>query len=126
MIPGPPPELARLLVVARPLEGAARARQLALVGVVGVLHAARAKALQRALGALAAVDARRAEEDDGVLNFLLLESAQRLEVLGENPDWARLGALEELRVQVRQRLLGHKRQFTIRCYDPALPRSCVE
>src|SRR6185295_13169336 len=64
-----PRQLARLLVVAGPLQRLAAAPQLARVGVVGALDAARAQALQRTLGALAAVDPRRAEEDDGVLNF---------------------------------------------------------
>src|SRR5262249_29255819 len=110
----------RFLVVARPLERLAAAPQLALVGLVGVLDTARAQTLQRAFGALAAVHPRRTEEDDGVLNFLLLKSAQRLEVLREDPDRPRLWTVEKLLIQVGQRLLRHSRQFIIRCYDPPL------
>jgi hypothetical protein len=45
---------------------------------------------------LPAVHARRSEEDDRVLDVLVLEAAQRLEILGEDPDRARLVALQEL------------------------------
>ena len=75
--------------------------------LVGVVHAARPQRAQRPLGALAAVDAGRSEEHDRVLNLLILEAAQRLEILGEDANRPRLGAFEELRVQVRQRLLRH-------------------
>src|SRR5262249_35024821 len=103
-----PRQLARLLVVARPLERLAAAPQLLLVGLVRVLDAPRAQTLQRAFGALAAVHARRAEEDDGILDFLLPESLQRLEVLGQDPDRSRLRALQKLLVQIRERLLRHR------------------
>src|SRR6266850_7183292 len=103
-------ELARFLVVARPFERAPALGELGLILLVGVALAARAERAQRELGALAAVDPRRSEEDDRVLDFLLLESAQRLEVLREDPDRPRLGALEELTIQIRERLLRHKSQ----------------
>src|SRR5262245_51920955 len=96
-----PRELARLLVVARPFDRLARLRQLALVALVGVAHAARSQRPQRALRALAAVDARRTEEDDGVLDLLFPETPQRLEVLRQDADRARLLALEKLRIEVR-------------------------
>ena len=44
---------------------------------------------QRLLGVLAAVNPRRAEEDDRVLDVLRLEAPKRLEILGENPQRAR-------------------------------------
>src|SRR5262249_23281458 len=103
-----PRELARLLVVARPLDRLAAASQLFLVGAVRVLDAPRAQTLERAFGPLAAADARRAEEDDRVLDFLLPESAQRLQVLGQDPDRSRLRALQKLLVQIRERLLRHE------------------
>src|SRR5207244_11726570 len=81
-------------------------------------HAARPERLQRTLGALAAVDARRSEEDDGVLDLLILEAPQRLEVLREDPDRPGLGAVEELGVQIRHRLLRHKGNLPSECYDP--------
>ncbi len=63
--------------------------------------------LECPLGALAAVNARRAEEDDRVLDVLLAEAAQRLEVLGNDANRAGLLALEEIAHQVRQRLTRH-------------------
>ncbi len=78
------------------------------------MHAARAQRQQRPLGALAAVDAGRPEEDDGVLDFLVLEAAERLEVLGEDANRPAFFALEKLRIEVRERLLRHEGQCTIR------------
>ena len=101
-------QLARVLVVARPLDApCATSAARASIVLVGVAHAARLQRLQRALGPLAAVDARRPEEHDRVLDLLVLEAAQRLEVLGQDADRPRLVALEKLRVQVRERLLRH-------------------
>jgi hypothetical protein len=40
--------------------------------------------LERLLGRFAAVNARRAEENNGVLDVLRLEATERLEVFGEN------------------------------------------
>ena len=114
-----PRELPRVLVVARPLEGLAALAQFGLVLRVGLVHAARPQRLQRALGALAAVDPRRSEEDDGVLDLLLLESAQRLEVLGEDPDRPGLVAFEEVRVEIRERLLTYRANLPSECYDSA-------
>src|SRR6185295_20073246 len=73
-------QLARLLVVARPFHRLAAAAQFELVFLFRAVLAARPQRLQRPLGAIAAVDARRSEEDDGVLDLLFLEAAQRLEV----------------------------------------------
>ena len=97
-------ELARLLVVARPLDGLAGLLQFDLETVVGGADTAGPQRLERPLGALAAVDARRSEEDDRVLNLLVPEPPQRLEVLGENSNRPCFVALEKLRVQIRQRL----------------------
>ena len=108
-------QLARVLVVARPLERLARAGQLRLVRGVRVARAARPQRPQRPFGALAAVDPRRSEEDDRVLDPLLLEPSERLEVLGENADRARFLAFEKIRVEVRQRRLRHDGQFITRC-----------
>src|SRR6185503_11511631 len=74
----------------------------------------RAQRLQRALRPLAAVDACGAEKYDRVLDLLLLETAQRLQVLGEDPDRPRFLTLEELGIQIGDRLLRHEGQFTIR------------
>ena len=92
-----PGELARVLVVARPLDRLPRLGQLGLVLLVGVADAARLERRQRALGALAAVDAGRSEEHDGVLNLLVLEAPQRLEILRQDADRPAFGALEKLR-----------------------------
>ncbi len=63
--------------------------------------------LERLLRVLAAVDARRAEEHDGVLDVLRLEAAQRLEVLGQDADRPGFFALEELGILVGKRLWVH-------------------
>ena len=57
----------------------------------------RARAPARRL--LAAVNPRRPEEHDGVLDVLRLEAAERFEILGENAKRACLLAFEELRVR---------------------------
>ena len=113
-----PGELPRVFVVARPLEGLAALGQFGLVLRVDLVHAARPQRLQRALRAVAAVDPRRPEEDDGVLNLLLLESPQRLEVLREDADRPGLVAFEEVRVEVRERL-RHTGNLPSECYDSA-------
>ena len=59
---------------------------------------------ERLLRGFAAVNPRRAEEDDGVLDVLRLEAAERLEILGQDPERARFFALEKLRIEVRERL----------------------
>ena len=65
------------------------------------------EALERLLRVLAAVDARGAEEHDGVLDVLRLEPAQRLEVLRQDADGSGLFALEELGILVGVRLWVH-------------------
>jgi hypothetical protein len=75
--------------------------------LVRAVHASRPQRPQRPLGALPAVDAGRSEKDDRVLNLLILEAAQGLEVLGEDPNRARLRAFQELRMLVGHRLLRH-------------------
>jgi hypothetical protein len=47
-------------------------------------------------------EARRAEEHDGVADVLAAEPGQRLEVLREDAERARVVAVEELRVAVRE------------------------
>src|SRR6185436_3121914 len=91
----------------RPFDRLPRSRQLHLIVLVGDFDATRAKHPQRARRALAAVDARRSEEHDRVLDALFLEAPQRFEILGENPDRARFRAFEKLGKQVRKRLLRH-------------------
>ena len=109
-----PGQLARVLVIARPFEGAADLVQLLDVLLVGVAHAACAQRPQRQLRALAAGDARRSEEHDGILDLLLPETPERLEVLRKNPNGPRFGAFEELGIEVRERLLRHTGQCTTR------------
>ena len=65
------------------------------------------RAVWGALGPLAAVDARRSEEHDGVLDPLIAESTERLEILGQYADRPRFVALEKVGIQVRQRLSRH-------------------
>jgi hypothetical protein len=72
-----------------------------LVLFVGVAFAARAQRRQRPLRAFAAVDSRRPEEDHRVLDLLLLEAAERLEVLGQNANGTCVTAFEKRLVQVR-------------------------
>ena len=100
-------QLARFLVVARPLERLARLRQLGLIVLVGAVYAASPERAQRPLGALAAVDAGRSEEHDRVLNLLIREAAERFEIFRQDANRPRIGALEELPVLVCERLLRH-------------------
>jgi hypothetical protein len=68
---------------------------------------------QRLLRTLAASRACRSEEDDRVLDVLRAEAAERLEILGENPDRPRLLALEEFRHEIGQRLRVHDVEHSI-------------
>src|SRR5690242_8441512 len=88
-----------VFVVAGPFDRLAAATQR-LGKLARALTVALAQALQRAGRFLAAVHARGSEEDDGVLDVLLLQAAERLEVFRENADRARIVALEELRIHV--------------------------
>jgi hypothetical protein len=73
---------------------------------------------ERALGVHPAVDARRSEKDDGVLDVLGLEPTKGLQVLGEDADRARLVAFEKLEAVVRQRLMfGHWNPW-LKLYHP--------
>src|SRR5438874_10270410 len=87
-----PGKLARLFVIAGPLDGLLRLVELRHVLLVGVPLAPRLERVQRALGPLAAVDARRPEEDHRVLNLLLLEPSERLEIFRQDAYRARLVA----------------------------------
>jgi hypothetical protein len=71
------------------------------------------------------VDAGRAEQDHRVLDPLGSEALERLEVLGHDPERAALVALEELRVQISQRLGVHSLIIGGRTYGMILgcPRS---
>src|ERR1019366_8453052 len=89
---------------ARPLDRLLRLVQLDVVLGVRIARAARLQHAERPFGPLAAVHARRSEEDDGVLNFLLPEPAKWLEILGENADGPPLAAFEKLRIEIRERL----------------------
>jgi hypothetical protein len=51
------------------------------------------------------VDAGRSEEHDRILDVLLPEAAERLEVLGQDPDRTCVRALEEFVIVIRERLL---------------------
>ena len=64
------------------------------------------------LGVLAAEDARRAEEDDRVLDVLRLESPQRLELLREDSDGPRFLAVEKLLVVEGQLRFEHDRNVS--------------
>src|SRR3546814_16496061 len=57
---------------------------------------------QAALRLVARQDARRAEEDDGVVDLVALEARVGLHVLGETAQPARRGTLDEGRVAVRR------------------------
>src|SRR5262245_26726930 len=71
-------------------------------------HESAFEPLERLACLLWTVDPRRAEEDDGVLNVLRLESPQRFQVLGENAQRARLFALEKLLTSIREWLGLHE------------------
>src|SRR5262245_3914712 len=101
-------QLARFFVIARPFDRALPLGQLGLILLVGVALAARAQGAQRAFGPFAAVDARRSEEHDRILDLLFLETAERLEILRENSDRTRFRTFEKLPVQIRERLMGHE------------------
>src|SRR5262245_12246358 len=103
-------ELARVFVVARPLEGTLAAPQM-YVGVrVRPTNELPAQPLERLGSMLAAVYARRPEEDDGVLNVFALEASERLQILGEDAERPRLFAVEKRRVEIRQWLGGRIHQ----------------
>src|SRR3546814_5189986 len=55
---------------------------------------------QAAFRLVARQDARRAEEDDGVVDLVVLEARVGLHVLGEDAQAARRGALDEVRIAV--------------------------
>src|SRR5262249_54809259 len=99
-------KLAGVFVVSRPFERLAaslqRRRMLRGLRMVPAL-----KALERALGLNAAVDARGAEKDDGVLDVLRFQPPQRLQVLRDDPDRTRVVALQERGIHVRERLFVH-------------------
>ncbi len=119
MMPGPPPDgddepvmlrvesrgplgqharqHARVLVVSRPLDRLAAALEMRvrsrcrLPGMESPLEP-----FERFARLFRAVNPRRSEEDDGVLDVLGLEPAQRFEILGENAKRPCLLAFEEL------------------------------
>src|SRR5271166_3456497 len=109
--------------LARPASTAARAprrpcrrcaRRALILLHLRSISARRAHLLQGRLGALAAVEAGRAKEHDGVLDSLATELRQRLLIFGQNPQNAAVGSIEELLVLIGQRhpLIG-MRQRTI-------------
>ena len=104
-----PRQLARLLVIAGPLHRLAPTRQVRVAARPGPRAEAAFEPLERLFGAFTAVDARRAEEDHGVLDVLRLESTERFEILGEDAERAGFFAVEEFRIGVRQRLRMHHR-----------------
>ena len=58
-------------------------------------------------GVLAAVDTRRTEEDDRVLDVLRAEAAQRLQIFGEDAKGAGFFAFEKVGVLICKRLRMH-------------------
>jgi hypothetical protein len=95
-----------ILVVLRPLDGLSAACQV-LVDRLAARSESPLERCERLLGMRTAVDPRRAEEHDGVLDILCFEAAQRLEILGENPDWARFFRFEKLVILIGERLKVH-------------------
>jgi hypothetical protein len=63
--------------------------------------------VERSLRVLAAVNARRSEEYDCILDVLGLEPAQRLQVLGQDADRTGVLALEKGGIEIRLSLLAH-------------------
>ena len=100
-------QFAHFLMVARPLDRLARLLQFDRVRRVRTKKAARLRGLQRPFGSFPTVDAGGAEEDHGVLDFLLLEAAAWIEVFGKEADDPGVVAFEKIAVEVRQRLLRH-------------------
>jgi hypothetical protein len=111
-------ELAGVFVVASHFDGGLGALELQLRGLTGGdlrglggllvagrgLHGAGVfQEFQFMAGFFATVKARRAEEDDGVLNLLAAEAGERLHVLGDDADEAAIGAVEEGGVLIGQR-----------------------
>ncbi|HYF16581.1 MAG TPA: hypothetical protein VEA40_01855 [Ramlibacter sp.] len=84
-----PRQLARGFVVHRHLQRHARP----LDGLLG--RAGGVRLAQRGLGGFLRGDARRAHEDDGVVDTVALEARFRLDVLGEDAQDARILAVEE-------------------------------
>jgi hypothetical protein len=59
---------------------------------------------ERGLRVLTAVDARRSEKHDGVLDVLHAEPPQRFQVLGQDPDRTGFLAVEELPIEIGEGL----------------------
>src|SRR3954447_13282595 len=95
-----PSQLARLFVVARPLERLPASLPFRFVVAIGVRHPSGPQRLECALRPFAAVHSSRAEEHHRVLDLLLAKAAQGLQVLGENANRSTVGTLEELREEV--------------------------
>src|SRR5262249_24457065 len=100
-------ELARVLVITRPFERFACLLQLGVEHLGCIADSSRPQRHLGAFGALPAVDPRRAEEHHRVLDLLLLESSERLEVLGEDSNGTGFLALEKFGIEICQRLLRH-------------------
>jgi hypothetical protein len=116
-------ELARVLVVARHLHGRFGELALHLAGLV--VHIARrllgfggslrgvavGEQFQLAAGIIHRAEARRAEEDDRVLDALATEARERLGVLGHDAQHAAVGRVEEVLVFIRQPSVIERRQL---------------
>jgi hypothetical protein len=105
-----PCERAGVLVIFRPLDRLATAGEV-LVHRLAPRPEATLERRERLFGMLATVNPRRAEEDDGVLNVLRLETAQRFEILGENPQWPCFFRFEKFLVAIRERLRVHAEDY---------------
>src|SRR5262245_3468321 len=100
-------QLARLLVVPRPLHRLLHPAQV-IVCSCGALAAKTTKEpLHRLFGVFTTVNPCRAEEHDGVLDVLHFEAAERLEVLGKYAKGTRLFAVEKVRIEIREWLRRH-------------------
>src|SRR4030095_11241976 len=103
-----PRQHARVFVVARPLHRFATALEVRIrLGPCASRLKTPLEAFERLTRLLGAVNASGAEEDYRVLDVLRLESAQWLEILGEDTKRSRFFALEKLLVPVSKRLGMH-------------------
>ena len=97
-------QFARFLVIPRPLHGLPSSDD----AFIGLRHGRSREAMhqlcKRRLSVLAAVDAGRAEEHDGVLDVLRAEATQRFQIFGEDAERPAFFAVEEITIEIRERL----------------------
>src|SRR3954471_900639 len=100
-------QLPGLLVVSRPLNGLPPSREVRVTLGTGPRTQSLFQLLQFLGRLLAAGNARRPEEDDGVLYVFVLEAAKRFEILRKDAQRARFLAVEKFLVGVSERLRMH-------------------